>query len=65
MECKSLQRLPVVNEWQSVLCPRCRYYFAGQCANPKRNAASDPCPFDGKELPTEEVVEDAQEPLSD
>jgi hypothetical protein len=58
--CKKLEELPVVSEWQNpVLCPACGHYCKGKCANPNRTSAADPCPFDGKQLPVQEV-KDAQ-----
>jgi uncharacterized paraquat-inducible protein A len=54
--CKQLNRLPVVNEWQKVYCPACGHYCQGKCENPKRSSEDDPCPFDGKPLPVVEVV---------
>ena len=53
MNCKQLEKLPVVAESQiDVLCPNCNHYFAGKCNNPHRVEENDPCPFDGKELKT-------------
>lgn len=56
LKCKQLEHLPVVSEsQQTVLCPKCNHYFHGQCSNPTRTSERDACPFDGKELPVEEV----------
>ncbi len=54
--CKKLDDLsPVVAEGQMhIECPSCKHYYHGLCANPSRHEATDPCPFDGKPLPTTE-----------
>jgi hypothetical protein len=55
--CKHLSELPpVVSDWQlSCQQPRCPHHCQGACGNPGRQAASAPCPFDGKELPLEDA----------
>lgn len=55
--CKKLPELtPVVSEGQiTVVCPNCKHYYHGQCANPTRHAATDACPFDDKTLPVRPV----------
>jgi hypothetical protein len=54
--CKHLPALPpVVSDWQQECHqPRCPYYCLGECT--RRQLASAPCPFDGKELPLEDAA---------
>jgi hypothetical protein len=50
--CKQLSKLPpVVCDWQQ-FCkqPQCSHYCDGERRNAGRQAASAPCPLDGKEL---------------
>ena len=50
--CKQLETLPpIVSEWQRCKEPECRHYCEGECWHEGRQAASAPCPFDGRELP--------------
>ncbi len=67
MDCKQTDRLPpLVMDGQEPTCPNCSHYWRGQCANPNRATATDPCPFDGKELPVRTATaEDGKSPAGD
>lgn len=57
-KCKQMEHLPVISDGQlEVKCPKCSHFHKGQCVNPNRHNEADPCPFDGKELPTTTVTD--------
>jgi hypothetical protein len=56
MRCPRTDEHPVVTEWQlKVLCPNCKHYSCGECNNPQRKEATDPCPI--KNLEFKEVTD--------
>lgn len=58
--CKQLSNLPpVVSDWQQTCQqPCCPHFCDGECCNPGRHSQFAPCPFDGKDLPLEDVDSD-------
>src|SRR5262249_31045443 len=56
-------RTPYVGtEWQQTTwCPDCVYYHTGKCDDPTRATSSEPCAFDGSELPLREFIEADEE----